>query len=142
MKKRPAPFGAGLFFRALAASSGASRSAANCGTEGALPHSRDRAPTVAEGDVMKNRVLAAVAAVGMLGVVATPAEAQINYYTQGWFTSADASCNGAAPAAGAPVSSTCTTPAYTLTYSAKAANPGLIGSGSVVSLGNFALTVT
>ena len=91
---------------------------------------------------MKNRVLAAVAAVGMLGVVATPAEAQINYYTQGWFTSADASCNGAAPAAGAPVSSTCTTPAYTLTYSAKAANPGLIGSGSVVSLGNFALTVT
>ncbi|HEX5972729.1 MAG TPA: hypothetical protein VFY85_12435, partial [Gemmatimonadaceae bacterium] len=91
---------------------------------------------------MRSRVLAAVAAVGMLGVAATPAQAQINYYTQGWFTSADASCNGAAPAAGAPFSSTCTTSSYTLAYSAKAPNPGLIASGSVVSLGSFALTVT
>jgi hypothetical protein len=91
---------------------------------------------------MRKGVLAAVAAIAMLGTAATPAQAQINYYTQGWFTSADASCNGAAPGAGAPLSSTCVTPAYTLTYSAKAANPGLIASGSVVSLGNFALTVT
>ena len=45
-------------------------------------------------------------------------------------------------ASGIAANSTCTTSAYTLTYAAKAANPGLIGSGSVVSLGNFALTVT
>ena len=72
----------------------------------------------------------------------TPAQAQFNYYTQGWFSSANPACNSAAPPVGAPLSSTCTTSAYTLTYAAKAANPGLIGSGSVVSLGNFALTVT
>ena len=75
-------------------------------------------------------------------VIAAPAHAQINYYTQGWFSSADASCTSAAPPAGLPVSSTCVMPAYTLTYMAKAANPGPILSGSVVSLGNFALTVT
>ena len=75
-------------------------------------------------------------------VVAAPAQAQLNYYTQGWFSSANPSCNGAAPPAGLPTSSTCTTSAFTLNYAAKAANPGLIGSGSVVSLGNFALTVT
>ena len=91
---------------------------------------------------MTKRILAAGAAAAMLGVIATPAQAQVNYYTQGWFTSADASCNGAAPGAGAPLSSTCTTSSYTLAYSAKTANAGLIGSGSVVSLGNFALTVT
>src|SRR5690242_6209432 len=91
---------------------------------------------------MRKGILAAAAAVGMLGVAVAPAQAQINYYTQGWFTSADASCNGSAPAPGAPFSSTCVTPSYTLTWSAKAANPGLIGSGSVVSLGTFALTVT
>ena len=75
-------------------------------------------------------------------VAAAPAHAQLNYYTQGWFTSANPSCNGSAPPAGLPTSSTCTQSAYTLAYAAKAANPGLIGSGSVVSLGNFALTVT
>lgn len=91
---------------------------------------------------MRKGIPAAVAAAVMLGAGATPARAQINYYTQGWFTSADASCNGAAPAVGAPYSSTCTTSSFTLAWSAKAANPGLIGSGSVVSLGNFALTVT
>lgn len=78
----------------------------------------------------------------MGAVVAAPAHAQLNYYTQGWFSSASPTCNGVAPAAGAPMSSTCTTSAYTLTYAAKAANPGLIRSGSVVSLGSFALTVT
>ena len=75
--------------------------------------------------------------------MAAPAQAQVNYYTQGWFTSSTwPTCNGAAPAPGSPISSTCVTPAFTLDYAAKAANPGLIGSGSVVSLGTFALTVT
>jgi hypothetical protein len=92
---------------------------------------------------MNSRVVTAVAAAILTGaVLPAPAHAQFNYYTQGWFSSANASCNGAAPPIGAPSSSTCTTSAYTLTYSAKAANPGLIRSGSVVSLGNFALTVT
>jgi hypothetical protein len=75
-------------------------------------------------------------------VVAAPAQAQLNYYTQGWFSSPSATCNGVAPAPGAPMSSTCVMPEYTLAYTAKEANPGLIRSGSVVSLGSFALTVT
>ena len=92
---------------------------------------------------MKGRVAAVVAGVMLAGtVVALPAEAQVNYYTQGWFTSGTPTCNGSAPPAGLPVSSTCVMPAFTLTYEAKAPNPGLIGSGSVISLGNFALTVT
>ena len=93
---------------------------------------------------MKGRVATVVISAALAGVIAaTPAQAQVNYYTQGWFTSSSwPTCNGSAPAAGAPLSSTCVTPAYTLDYMAKAANPGLIGSGSVVSLGTFALTVT
>jgi PEP-CTERM motif-containing protein len=76
-------------------------------------------------------------------VVATPAQAQINYYTQGYFTSALGTCNGAAPAVtDGPVGASCSTSAFDLTFSAKALNPGLIGSGSGVSLGNFALTAT
>jgi hypothetical protein len=75
-------------------------------------------------------------------VVAAPAQAQLNYYTQGWFSSPSATCNGVAPAPGAPMSSTCVMPEYTLAYTAREANPGLIRSGSVVSLGSFALTVT
>jgi hypothetical protein len=75
-------------------------------------------------------------------VVAAPAQAQLNYYTQGWFSSPSATCNGVAPAPGAPMSSTCAMPEYTLAYTAREANPGLIRSGSVVSLGSFALTVT
>ena len=78
----------------------------------------------------------------MGAVAVAPAQAQINYYTQGWFTSASPACNGVAPAPGAPMSSSCVMPEYTLVYAAKEANPGLIGSGSVVSLGSFALTVT
>jgi len=86
---------------------------------------------------------AAWAGAALLGTVcAMPAQAQLNYYTQGWFSSGTPTCNGVAPAVGAPISSTCVTPAYTLTYTARAANPNLILSGSVVSLGNFALTVT
>ena len=91
---------------------------------------------------MSSRLLVAVAAVAMVGTVATPAHAQLNYYTQGWFSSSTASCNGTAPPAGLPTNATCLTPAYTLAYAAKAPNGGLILSGSVVSLGNFALTVT
>jgi hypothetical protein len=92
---------------------------------------------------MQSRIAAAFAGAVLMGVAAAmPAQAQLNYYTQGWFSSTSPTCNGAAPGVGAPLSSTCTTPAYTLAYTAKAANPGLIGSGSVVSLGSFALTVT
>ena len=91
---------------------------------------------------MRSRVLAAMAAAAMVGATAEPAHAQLNYYTQGWFSSGTATCNGSTPAVGLPTSSTCTTPAYTLTYAAKAPNGNLILSGSVVSLGSFALTVT
>jgi hypothetical protein len=74
-------------------------------------------------------------------VVATPAQAQINYYTQGYFTSGAASCNGAAPVASdGAVGATCSGAGFTLTYKPKALNGDLIGSGSVVSLGNFTLT--
>ena len=78
---------------------------------------------------------------GALG--ASPAQAQVNYYTQGYFTSAtNPACSNPAPVAGVPVSNTCVAGNFNLTYTAKALNPGLIGSGSVVSLGNFALTGT
>jgi len=74
---------------------------------------------------------------------AAPAQAQINYYTQGFFTSAFPTCGSPAvpvPAPGVPIGASCSGGGFTLTYTPKALNPGLIGSGSVVSLGNFALT--
>jgi len=89
-----------------------------------------------------------VAAAGALlagALVSAPAQAQVNYYTQGFFTSAFAGCGTSAPVTpvpGAPIGATCTGGGYTLTYTPKALNPGLILSGSVVSLGNFALTGT
>jgi hypothetical protein len=76
---------------------------------------------------------------------AAPAQAQINYYTQGYFTSAFAGCGtdpATVPPPGLPVGAVCSGGGFTLTYTPKALNPGLIGSGSVVSLGNFALTGT
>jgi hypothetical protein len=75
---------------------------------------------------------------GALG--AMPAQAQINFYTQGYFTSSNPACNGAAPAPGAPVGATCTLDGFTLAFTPKALNPGLIETGSIVSLGNFGLT--
>ena len=75
-------------------------------------------------------------------VVAAPAQAQINFYTQGYFTSPVATCNGSAPPAGAPVGASCSGGGFTLAFIPKALNPGLIGSGSIVSLGNFSLTGT
>jgi hypothetical protein len=76
-------------------------------------------------------------------LVAMPAQAQINFYTQGYFTSAaNPACSNPTPVAGLPVGATCITGGFTLAFNAKALNPGLIGSGSVVSLGNFTLTGT
>jgi hypothetical protein len=78
-------------------------------------------------------------------IAAIPAQAQVNYYTQGFFTSAFPGCGApgvVTPVPGAPLDAACTGGGFTLTYHAKALNPGLIGSGSVVSLGNFALTGT
>jgi len=76
--------------------------------------------------------------------VAAPAHAQVNYFTQGYFTSAFPGCGTpVAPVisvGGSPVNATCSGGGFTLAYTAKALNPGLIASGSVVSLGNFALT--
>ncbi|HEX6600994.1 MAG TPA: PEP-CTERM sorting domain-containing protein [Gemmatimonadaceae bacterium] len=89
-----------------------------------------------------------VAAAGALlagALAAAPAQAQVNYYTQGFFTSAYPGCGTTAPVTpvpGAPLGATCTGGGFTLTYTPKALNPGLIASGSVVSLGNFALTGT
>jgi len=76
-------------------------------------------------------------------IAAIPAQAQVNYYTQGFFTSAFPGCGSPVtptPTPGAPIGASCTGGGFTLTYTPKALNPGLIGSGSVVSLGNFALT--
>jgi hypothetical protein len=89
-----------------------------------------------------------VAAAGALlagALAAAPAQAQINYYTQGFFTSSYPGCGSpgaVTPVPGAPIGASCTGGGFTLTYTPKALNPGLIGSGSVVSLGNFALTGT
>jgi hypothetical protein len=79
-------------------------------------------------------------------VVATPAQAQINYFTQGYFTSSIAGCGSpVAPVigvGGSPLNASCTTGGFTLAFTAKSLNAGLIGDGSVVSLGNFGLTGT
>ena len=76
-------------------------------------------------------------------VVATPAQAQINYFTQGFFSSGNPACNQPVtpnPILG-PLGASCVFPGgFTLAFAPKALNPGLIGSGSVVSLGSFALT--
>ncbi|HEX5972728.1 MAG TPA: PEP-CTERM sorting domain-containing protein [Gemmatimonadaceae bacterium] len=87
-----------------------------------------------------------VAAAGALlagALAAAPAQAQINYYTQGFFTSSYPGCGtpgAVTPVPGAPIGATCAGGGFTLTYTPKDLNPGLIASGSVVSLGNFALT--
>lgn len=74
--------------------------------------------------------------------VSVPAHAQVNYYTQGFFTSGAATCNAAAPLIGAPVSASCSGAGFTLDYTAVPTNPGPIASGSVISLGQFLLTGT
>ena len=89
----------------------------------------------------------AVAGALLAGAFAVaPAGAQVNYFTQGYFTSAFAGCGLPTPptivVGGSPVGASCSGGGFTLTYTPKALNPGLIGSGSVVSLGNFALTGT
>ena len=89
---------------------------------------------------MRNRMAAWAGALTTGALVAMPAQAQINFYTQGYFSSATSVCNGTAPAAGAPVGASCTTGDFTLAYIPKPLNPGLIQTGSIVSLGNFALT--
>jgi hypothetical protein len=74
-------------------------------------------------------------------LVAMPAQAQINFYTQGYFTSSSyPGCSNPVPVAGSAVGASCVTGGFTLTFNPKDLNPGLIGSGSIVSLGNFALT--
>ena len=87
------------------------------------------------------RAVAGALVAGALAVA--PAQAQINYYTQGYFTSAFPGCGApgpVVPVAGSPLDASCSGGGYTLNFIAKALNPGLIGSGSVVSLGNFQLT--
>ena len=78
-------------------------------------------------------------------MTATPAQAQINYFTQGFFTSSNPACSQPVapdPLLG-PLAAACDIPGgFTLAFTPKALNAGLIGSGSVVSLGNFALTGT
>jgi hypothetical protein len=68
-------------------------------------------------------------------VLAAPAQAQINFFTTGEFTSPAATCS---PATG----NVCTGGGFTLTYIPATPNPGLIASGSVVSLGQFTLAGT
>jgi hypothetical protein len=87
-----------------------------------------------------------VAAAAAALAFATPASAQVNYYTQGFFTTtpAFATCNSPAPAPlpVGPLGATCTGSGFTLTYTAKDLNPGPIANGSIVSLGTFNLTGT
>jgi hypothetical protein len=76
-------------------------------------------------------------------MLAAPAHAQINYYTQGYFTSGLAGCGSTAdviPVPGSSLGASCVTSGFTLTFAPRGLNPGLIGSGSIVSLGNFILT--
>lgn len=76
-------------------------------------------------------------------LAAAPAQAQINYYTQGYFTSTLAGCGSPAEVTaipGTPLAASCVTGGFTLTFAPKALNPGLVASGSVVSLGDFTLT--
>jgi len=86
------------------------------------------------------RAVAGALALGALA--ALPAQAQINYFTQGYFTSAF--CGSPIPPVvvpgGSPLAASCSGGGFTLNFIPKALNPGLIGSGSVVSLGNFQLT--
>src|SRR5690348_8669709 len=111
----------------------------------------DTAPCVAspqnrseEAEMKMNRVAAASALLAG-ALAAAPAQAQVNYYTQGFFTSSFPGCGAPGPVTpvpGAPIGASCTGGGFTLTYTPKALNDGLIASGSVVSLGNFALTGT
>lgn len=76
-------------------------------------------------------------------LAALPAQAQINYYTQGFFTSAFPGCGTTGPVVpvpGSELAASCAGGGFVLNFIPKALNPGLIGSGSVVSLGNFQLT--
>jgi hypothetical protein len=70
------------------------------------------------------------------------ASAQVtNFFTQGYFTSAGSSCNAAAPTVGlGQVGATCTGSGFSLEYVPTAGVN--IGSGSIVSLGQFILTGT
>ena len=97
-----------------------------------------------EEGCMRIATRAVVGALVAGAFVAAPAEAQVNYFTQGYFTSGSATCGTTTTptigVGGVPVGATCSGGGFTLTYTPKALNPGLIGSGSVVSLGNFALS--
>src|SRR6478672_5508741 len=95
------------------------------------------------GGRMRIATRAVVGALVAGAFAAAPAQAQINYYTQGFFTSAFPGCGvpgPVVPVPGAPIPASCSGGGFTLNFIPKALNPGLIGSGSVVSLGNFQLT--
>jgi hypothetical protein len=77
-----------------------------------------------------------------VGFIGSQAGAQVNFYTQGYFSSGFLTCNNPVPLIGAPVGALCTGGGFTLAYIPKALNPGLIASGSIVSLGQFSLTGT
>ena len=94
---------------------------------------------------MRIATRAVTGALAAAAIAVMPVQAQVNYYTQGFFTSSYPGCGApgvVTPVPGAPISASCTGGGFTLTYHAKDLNPGLIGSGSVVSLGNFSLTGT
>src|SRR5690348_1935418 len=133
-----------LCLAAPVAASHASRSISRR-TRRRLRSSRATSSHSSGGAEMRINRVAAAGALLAGALAAAPAQAQVNYYTQGFFTSAFPGCGTAVtptPTPGAPISAACTGGGFTLTYHAKDLNPGLIGSGSVVSLGNFALTGT
>ncbi len=84
------------------------------------------------------------AAVAAMFSLAQTASAQVNFYTQGYFSTTPlvATCDAAAPLLGAPQNATCSGGGFQLDYTAVPLNPGLISSGSVVSLGQFSLSGT
>lgn len=87
--------------------------------------------------------IAAKAMAGALmagGLLASPASAQINYSTQGQFTTspAYATCNGIAPTTVA----VCTGGGFTLTFTGTGVNAINYGNGAPAYLGNFLLSPT
>jgi len=92
---------------------------------------------------MKLVVRLTTAALAATFAVSSTAHAQIQFYTQGFFTSPEGTCNQAAPAAGAPVGNSCSGGGFNLAYTAvdyRTGASGPVASGSVVSLGQFNLT--
>lgn len=92
---------------------------------------------------MKTVVRLTTAALAATFAISSTAHAQIQFYTQGFFTSPAGTCNQVAPAPGAPTGASCSGGGFTLNYTAvdyRSGASGPVASNSVISLGGFNLT--